>query len=548
MNALFSQPLNPWPMNSKLFRTIVVFLIATSFSHSVSARTSSSGNTSGDSICIDPVICQLDSMSFNLFTRDKFFVGDDELLASINMPYDFIPKYKDSEIKEKMKLIPAVFPLTYNQQVKSFIDLFAYRRRGLIARSLANSQIYFPMFEAILDRKGLPLELKYLAIVESAFNPVAVSRAGATGLWQLMYGTGAELGLNINSYVDERRDPIRSTEAAANYLKKLYDLYGDWQLVLAAYNSGPGNVNKAIARAGGNKNFWAICNYLPAETRSYVPTYIAVVYVMSNYQDYKLVSSEPKRELYSVDTVLITSKVSLKHISNVLGIGEDELQFLNPSIKMGVIPYTKDGFALNLPINYFAMFEARKEEIMDDSSQIIQNIETVALAGGSKTVYYKVKKNETMSKIAAKYGVASSSIKKWNKLRSTSVYTGQKLKLIIPAPSATVSSNYAQAFNSKIIEKPAAIVPDTTQSGILDSENVASNNQTVADTALNVVATGKISLDKSCNCIYHVVQPGDTLWGITKRYQGLTIDKLKADNKSLSTRPIKVGDVIKIFL
>ena len=184
-------------------------------------------------------------------------------------------------------------------------------------KPLAMKQIYFPMFEEILDRKGIPLEFKYLPIVESAFNPVAVSRAGATGLWQLMYGTGADLGLKINSYIDERRDPVRATEAAANYLKKLYGLYGDWQLVLAAYNSGPGNVNKAIARAGGVKNFWAICNYLPAETRSYVPTYIAAVYVMNQYKDYKLVSSEPKRELYAVDTVLITAKVSLKHISNL---------------------------------------------------------------------------------------------------------------------------------------------------------------------------------------------------------------------------------------
>lgn len=550
MNALFSH-LKPLAMRTNLFRTIAVFLLATAFTRPAH---SSSANAA-DSLCIDPLICQLDSMSLSLLTRDKFFVSDEELLASINMPYDFIPKYTEADIKEKLKLIPAIVPMNYNQHVKTFIDLFAYRKRGLMTRCLANSQIYFPIFEEILDRKGIPVEFKYLPIVESAFNPIAVSRVGATGLWQFMYGTGQMMGLNINSYVDERRDPVKATEAAADYLRKLYDIYGDWHLVLAAYNSGPGNVNKAIARAGGVKNFWAIMNYLPAETRSYVPTFIAAVYVMENYKDYKLVSAEPKRELYAVDTVLITQKVSLKHISNILGIAEDELQFLNPSIKIGVIPYTQNGFALNLPVNYFAMFEARKEEIMNDPSQLTVNIEPAPVTA-TKTIYYKVKKNETIAKVASKHGVSVSSIKKWNRLKSSSVYAGQKLKLVVAAPSNSVSSNYAQAFNSKIIEKtttPAttavAANKDTVQTEVatVDTNEAATNTDTSVKNATQAQITPE-GFDKKCNCIFHVVQPGDTLWGLTKRYQGLTIDKLKADNKALRERPIKVGDIIKIFL
>jgi len=530
------------------FRTIAVFMIASAFITPAYSFYNFSDSTQVG--CIDPVICRLDSMSLSTFKRDKLFVDNAGVLLSINMPYDEIPKYSEAELKEKIKLIPSLIPLNYNATVKQFIDFFAYRRRGLMSSCLANSQIYFPIIEEILDKKGLPLELKYLPIVESAFNPVAVSKAGATGLWQLMYGTGAQLGLNINSYVDERRDPIKATEAAADYLKKLYDFYGDWQLVLAAYNSGPGTVNKAIARAGGVKNFWAVLNYLPAETRSYVPTYIAVAYVMNYYKDYKLVSSEPKRELYAIDTVLITAKVSLKHISDILGIPMDELQFLNPSVKAGVIPYTEKGFGVNLPINYFALFESKQNEIMNDSSQLIQ-MPLPMVAASTKTIYYKVKAKETLTKIAAKYGVTEASLKKWNKLKSSSVYTGENLKVVITTYKTAEAPGYAQAFSSKVLDKSRV---DTLkyQATVAASVNAAIETDSVVDSVKTTATvqdsnTIKLELDKSCNCIYHVVQPGDTLWSIAKHYQGETIDKLKADNKELQERPIRVGDVIKIL-
>ena len=515
-------------MTNSIIRPIAVFVITSIFSLVTSAQ-------------VDPIVARLDSMSDCMFTRDKCFVNDEQVLNSINLPIEQIPTYTEDEIREKMTLIPAEFAMTYNGQVKSFIDLFAYKRRGLMSRCLANAQIYFPIFEAILDRKGLPLELKYLPIVESAFNPVAVSRAGATGLWQLMYGTGTELGLSVNTYVDERRDPVMATEAAVEYLRKLYSIYGDWHLVLAAYNSGPGNVNKAIARAGGVRNFWAIMNYLPAETRSYVPTFIAAVYVMTYHQDYKIAGSEPKRELYMVDTVMITSKVSLKHISNTLRIPEDELQFLNPSLKRGIIPYTANGFPLNLPVQFFAQFEAKKEEIMNDSSQMLQNTEVI-ISASPKLIYYLVKRNETINKVAAKYSVSTADIRKWNRLKNSYLYQGQKLKIYTQPPT---SATYAQAFAPKVIEKP------TTETFTTDSTEL--NNKvelqlTSNDSKINTNLPKAPKFDNACGCIMHVVQPGDTLWGIAQRYDGMTVDKLKAHNKQYSKSPIKVGDVVKVVM
>jgi len=403
----------------------------------------------------DAVAARLDELAVSVLFKGKNIYADTAALNIHKFKPSDIPQYTDEQYQYYFKKMSAFspFPFTYNEDVKKFIDLYAYKRRALTSRLLGLAAYYFPLFEEKLDKYKLPLELKYLAVIESALNPVAVSRAGASGLWQFMYNTGKLYGLEVNSYVDDRIDPFKATTAACELFVDLYKIYNDWALVLAAYNSGSGSVNKAIRKAGGAMDYWTIRKYMPRETQSYVPVYIAAAFVLSHAAEFNLYPVYPGYLFTKTDTVTIKEKISLDQIAEALNIPLDEMISLNPSFKKNVIPACNDlQYQIKLPYNKVGEFIVNEKEIYNFKTldQLIK--EDYAARNNIKPVYtesHTVKKGETMSSVARKYACTIEEIKKWNKLKSTSIYPGQRLvisnstpQIILPKPP----TNFTQEF------------------------------------------------------------------------------------------------------
>jgi membrane-bound lytic murein transglycosylase D len=324
--------------------------------------------------------------------------------------------------------------MVFNPQVRAFIDMYAERRRHATENLLGlGNKYYFPLFEDILAKYDVPLELKFLPVIESALNPLATSPVGAGGLWQFMPSTGKLYGLQVTSLVDERRDPVKSTHAAARYLKDLHRIYNDWSLAIAAYNCGPGTVNRAIARSGGKRDFWSLYPYLPSETRGYVPIFIAATYVMSYYQNHNLCPVEIDLPMYT-DTVIVKNKLSFGDVSAILHIPEEDLRVLNPQYRKGIVP---EGYTICLPTHYASKFDEKANEIYElgQAKQQQYNAvpEEVYAPVHKKSVAqrktHQVKRGETLSGIAQRYGVTTAQIKKWNGLRSNALKVGQRLTI-----------------------------------------------------------------------------------------------------------------------
>ena len=350
------------------------------------------------------------------------------------------PVFSDSVYIDRLQRMPTVMEMPYNEVVRKFIDLYTGRLRNQVAFMLSACNFYMPIFEEALDAYNLPLELKYLPIIESALNPSAVSRAGAVGLWQFMLKTGKLYGLESNSLVDERRDPIKATWAAARYLKEMYAIYQDWNLVIAAYNCGPGNINKAIRRAGGKTDYWAIYNYLPRETRGYVPAFIAANYVMTYYCKHNICPMETNIPL-ATDTVLVSRNLHFQQIADLCNLPVEEIKSLNPQYKRQVIPGESGPQTLRLPVTTISTFIDRQDTIYNHrSAELFKNRRTVA-AGGSSThsnagvagsgelTYHKIRTGENLGSIARKYGVSVANLRKWNGIKGNNITAGKRLKI-----------------------------------------------------------------------------------------------------------------------
>ena len=406
------------------------------------------------------ILDMLDSLVAAKFFTNYEFTDDSSILNVHNFPPDSIPVYNDSVLIERIESLnqQSIFELVFNKQVRTYINVYSVKRRELASKALGLSEVYFPLFEEYLDKYNMPLELKYLAVVESALNPTANSRAGAKGLWQFMYRTGRVYGLKSNSLVDDRFDPYKATDAACRHLQDLYDIYGNWSLALAAYNSGAGNVNKAIRRAGGVKSYWAVWPYLPRETRGYVPAFIAVMYIMNYAAEHNIYPIQPEIFYAEIDTVIVNDVLSFDQISEMLNVPMDELKFLNPAYKTGIIPTTADNkYILRLQHQYIASFIDNEKALYAYKTE--KGIEKEKLLAEIKKAKERnihiVRYGESLGLIAQKYRCSVRNLKSWNNLRGNTIDPAQKL--VIFAPGYTGQKTASTKKNNTSTAKPTDI-------------------------------------------------------------------------------------------
>lgn len=414
----------------------------------------------------------------------------------------------DAEYVRRLKAIPSVIELPFNQIVRSYIERYIKRNRTLVEQMLGMSLYYMPIFEQALEKEGLPLELKYVPVIESALNPNAVSPVGASGLWQFMIGTAKGVGLEVNSLVDERRDPYRSSEKAAVYFKQLHDIYGDWSLAIAAYNCGPANVNKAIRRAGveSNPDFWTIYNYLPRETRGYVPAFIAANYIMTYFKEHNISPSLAKKPIV-VDTVSVSHRINFNQISKVLNIPLEEIRVLNPQYRHDVIPGDARPYTLALPSQQIYSFILTEDSIASYRPDLYAQREVVEPGGAShsvaaeqaqpsqqqQTVYHKVQRGESLAGIAFYYGVSTDEIRALNGISGTRVRRGQVLKIV------KKSTDGSSLPGDALTAQEAAAQPDGDATvSVVEQENksaAASKQVPARATASKPAYKGSYSID-----------------------------------------------------
>lgn len=463
-------------------------------------------NAEIDSLTVDPVD---ESLSFGESMEEKNAnIEESWTFKSSEESVSAVPtSYSDQHYIDNLAKLPNVMDMTYNNIVRSYIDMYTNKKRQLSEQILGLSEYYFPLFEDILAAEGIPDELKYLPVIESALNPNAMSRVGACGLWQFMYSTGKLYGLEANSLVDDRKDPIKATYAATRFLKDMYKIYNDWTLVIAAYNCGPGNVNKAIYRSGGKRDYWSIYYYLPRETRGYVPAFIAANYMIHYYKEHNL--NPLKAELpMATDTIVINKKMHLEQVSGVLGIPIELLRSLNPQYRVGIVPGHIKPYALKLPIEETQKFIEMQDSIYKYKADELVNKAVVVnpagygggVPGSGNKIYYRIKSGDNLGSIAARYHVSVSDLRRWNGLYNNNIVAGKTLVIYTRGSGSTTS------------------VP-------IKKEN------------LSKTSDGKYYIYK--------VRSGDNLWTISKK-MGVDYETIKKINNIVNIKTLQVGQSLKI--
>ena len=559
----------------------------------------------------DDLATRVDSLWMNELVSLDIYNDLTKDIQTINTDITVDEELPTELLKQRLQVMneKSPFEIEYNQGLENIIKSFLKNRKKSFSRLMALSEYYFPIFEDAFAKQNVPLEIKYLAVVESALNPKAVSKMGATGIWQFMYGTGKQYDLKIDSYIDERSDPLKSTAACSEYMTKMFKIFGDWELVLASYNSGPGNVTKAIRRSGGKTKYWDIRNHLPKETQGYVPAFLATMYLFEFHKEHGINPERAVVKNFETDTVQIKNQMSFKQIADLLDMPQSQIQLLNPSYKLGIVPfYQNEPHFLRLPKDKISTFVSNEDKIYDYVAYQSQHKglpKQLALkvtpkgkakldnaVATTETQYYKVRKGDNLGSIADKYDVSILELKKWNNIKGNAIALGKTLKIKSNNDSIAKTPKELKApeIDKKQVEEAIASNDDksntvnleyvvaagdnlgsiakkfnTTIANLKDLNNMTSNNISLGKTLLISKIVTTVDENNSTSAVVvnsvdsfkkktasarnigedYYVKKGDSLYSISKKYPGVTISDIKKWN-NIKDGDIKPGMKLKI--
>ena len=505
-------------------------------------------------------------------------VNDSEDIEAFNMDsVKLESNIPDNVYIERLEKMNSFITLPYNDVVRNYIILYSEKMPTKVSHILGLCNYYMPIFQEVLNKYNLPEELKAMAVIESALNPVAVSRAGAKGMWQFMYQTAKIYGLHIDSFVDERLDPFKSADAAARYLEDAYEIFGDWNLAIASYNCGAGHVNKAIRRSGGKRDFWEIYPYLPRETRGYVPAFVGALYTMKYYKEHGIKPEAIEMPVH-VDTFKINKMLHLKQVNELVGIPLEEIKNLNPQYTHDIVPGNEKEYILRLPYTYTSAFLAHEDSLYTHKSAEYFNpatIKKIKDGADGERIVYKVKSGDYLGRIASKYRCSVAQIKKWNGLKSNNLRVGQRLVIYrggsgsAASSSASASQNTAKSAPSAVQQAPAPSGATTytvkkgdtlgkiaerhgcTVAQLKQWNNLTDNNIQIGQklkvkgTAAAAPTTSAPKQAASGEYTTYTIKSGDSFYSIAKNYPGVSAQDIM-DFNGLSSSKIQPGMKIRI--